>query len=96
MFRRCSRRKGIEVDELAAEAEDRFVEHVIKLDCRAQPHLFAQTKFAGDVEVEEKLAGTLTGVARQVSRLADGRQGKQIQDRRDRLDRRARASEAGS
>src|SRR6266568_6177487 len=41
-----------------------------------------QRKITGDVEIEEKLARTLTGITWQISRLADSWQGKQVCDSR--------------
>lgn len=63
-----------EVDELRAEAEDCFVEHVINLDDRAKTQAFRQTKLARHVEIEDESARTNARVAREVSGLADSRQ----------------------
>jgi hypothetical protein len=77
---RRSGREGIKVYEFAAEAVDRFVEYVVKLHYRTQPHMFGQAKFPRNIQVEEKLTRTVSGVARQVSGLADSGQRKGIQD----------------
>ena len=80
MLGRRSGREGVKVYEFAAEAVDGFVEHVVKLHYRTQPQVFAQAKLARNIQVEEKLSRTVSGVARQVSGLADSGQRKGIQD----------------
>src|SRR4029077_5429197 len=77
--RRCGS-EGVEVYEFTTEAVDSFVEHVVKLHYRTQAHVFAQAKLTRDIQVEEKLTGSLSGVARQISCLADSGQRKEIQD----------------
>src|SRR6266478_6669364 len=76
---RCERS---EINKLTAEAEYRHIEHIIKLhDCMEMDSI-RQRKITGDVEIEEKLARTLTGITWQISRLADSWQGKQVCDSR--------------
>jgi len=77
---RRSGREGIKVYEFAAEAVDSFVEHVVKLNYGTQPHVFAQAKLARNIQVEEKLTGAVSGIARQGSGLADSGQRKEIQN----------------
>src|SRR5882724_5433768 len=78
----CSgRREGAEVDELTAKTEHGGVEDVIKLDYRSQVNLFTEFEIARDVEIENELRRTGAGVARQISRLADGRQAELIDNR---------------
>src|SRR4030095_5326203 len=80
LLRRRSGSKRVEVYEFAAEAVDSFVEHVVKLYYRTQPHVVAQAKLARNIQVEAKLTGTESIVARQVSSLAGCGQRKGIQD----------------
>ncbi len=76
LLRGRSGREGVKVYEFAAEAVDSFVEHVVKLHYGTQPHTFAQAKLARNIQVEEKLTGTVSGVARQGSGLTDSGQRK--------------------
>src|SRR6267142_6493218 len=49
LFRCSSKREGAEVYEFTTEAEDGLVEHIVKLERRAKPPAFTQTKFASDI-----------------------------------------------
>lgn len=82
LFGRRGRCEGVEVDELTTEAEDGFVQHIVKLHHRPHTNLFSETKFTSDIQIEEELSRTLAGIARQVSRLADSRQCKETEYRR--------------
>ena len=76
--RRRGRSEGVEVDEFAAEAEDRFVQHIVKLHYRTKPQMFTQAKLTRDIQIKEKLPRSLAGVTRQVSGLADSGPRKEI------------------
>ena len=63
----CSRSESIKVYKLAAEAEDCFVEYIVKLDHRAQTRPLTQAKFARDIQIKEKLSRPLARVPRQIT-----------------------------
>src|SRR5882724_11911082 len=52
----CGRSKRVKVYEFTAEAEDRFVKYIVKLDRGTKTHLLAQTKLARDIQIKEKLS----------------------------------------
>ena len=59
--------KSVEVDELAAEAEHRCVEHVVEFHAPTQPHLLVEPELARDIQVENKLTRPGACISRQVS-----------------------------
>ena len=69
----CGRSKGVEVDELAPEAEHRRVQDIVKLNDPAHAHLFVQLEFTRDVQIKNELAWAAARVPRQVSCLSDCR-----------------------
>src|SRR6266550_3946760 len=80
LFRSRGGREGIKIDELAAKTKYSLIQQVIDFDNRPQAHLFVEAKLARNVQIEKEFTGPLSGIARQVSRLPDGRQRKQIMD----------------
>src|SRR5262249_54838906 len=73
-FDRSSRREEIaqarcgEIYELRAEAEDRRVERVERLDLKLSPGPLAECELARQPQVERVGAWSTTGVARQIAR----------------------------
>ena len=65
--RGSGRSKRVEVDELAAETEDRRVKYVVEFHAPTHPHLLVQTELARDIQIENKLTRAIAGIARQVS-----------------------------
>ena len=61
------RTKRVEIDELAAETEDRSVKHVVEFHAPTHPHLLVQTELARDIQIENKLTGASAGIPRQIS-----------------------------
>src|SRR5687767_1835246 len=59
--------KRVEVDELAAETEDRGVKHVVEFNAPAHAHLLVKPELARDIQIENKLTGASAGVPGQIS-----------------------------
>src|SRR4051812_4376537 len=89
---RGGRAQRVEVYELCAEARRSRVEHVVDFDDGAQTHVLREAKLAREGEIEEKGARPEPGVARQVSRLPNGREREGREQRG--VERRARSPEA--
>jgi hypothetical protein len=73
LFGCCGRRERVEVYEFVAETKDGLVQKIVNFEHRPETHLLAYPEFTRDIEIQKELPRPLSGVARQISRLADCR-----------------------